>query len=60
MSASDCDRRRRKARTQVVRQTIALPGSLLKPRRLASRLSLIAISLGVLHAHTGRRYRYYR
>jgi hypothetical protein len=58
-SAADCARKRREARRAVVRQTIALPGSLFKPRKLAKRLSLIARSLGVLHAHAGRRYRYY-
>jgi succinoglycan biosynthesis protein ExoM len=60
MPAAECERKRHEARTQVVRQTIALPGSLLKPRRLARRLSLIAISLGVLHAYGGRTYKYYR
>jgi succinoglycan biosynthesis protein ExoM len=60
MPAAECERKRHEARTQVIRQTIALPGSLLKPRRLASRLSLIATSLGVLRAHTGRTYKYYR
>ena len=59
LSAADCDRRCRDARKEVVRQTIALPRSLFKPKKLAVRLSLIAKSLGVLHAHTGRRYRYY-
>ena len=59
MSAAECERKRYEARTRVVRQTIALPGSLLKPRRLAKRLSLIAISLGVLHAQGGRTYKYY-
>jgi succinoglycan biosynthesis protein ExoM len=59
MSASDCERKRRKARREVVRQTIALPGSLLKPTKRAKRLLRIARSLGVLHAHAGRRYRYY-
>ena len=58
-SASDCDRKRREARIEVLRQSIALPGSLFKPRKLAKRLSRIARSLGVLHAHAGRRYRYY-
>jgi succinoglycan biosynthesis protein ExoM len=60
MSASDCDRRRRKAHREMREQIAALPRSLLKPKSLAKRLSRIALSLGVLHAHTGRRYRYYR
>jgi succinoglycan biosynthesis protein ExoM len=59
MSASDCDRRRRKAHREMREQIAALPRSLLKPKSLAKRLSRIAWSLGVLHAHTGRRYRYY-
>ena len=58
-SAAECDRKRREARREVVRQIIALPGSLFKPKKLAKRLSRIASSLGVLHAHAGRRYRYY-
>jgi succinoglycan biosynthesis protein ExoM len=58
-SAADCDRKLREARRETLRQTIALPGSLLKPKKLAKRLSRIAWSLGVLHAHAGRRYRYY-
>jgi hypothetical protein len=59
MSALDCERKRREARRKVVRTTIALPCHLFNPKRLAKRLSRIAWSLGVLHAHTGRRYRYY-
>jgi GT2 family glycosyltransferase len=58
-SAADCDRKRREARRALVRTTLALPGSLLNPKKLAKRLSRIASSLGVLHAHAGRRYRYY-
>lgn len=58
-SAAECDRKRRDARTELVRHTIALPGSLLKSRRLAKHLSRIAWSLGVLHAYGGRRYKYY-
>jgi succinoglycan biosynthesis protein ExoM len=58
-SAADCERKRREARRAVVRQTIALPRSLFKPEKLAVRLSRIARSLGVLHAHAGRSYRYY-
>jgi succinoglycan biosynthesis protein ExoM len=58
-SAADCERKRREARREMIRVTIALPGSLLKPKRLAKRLSRIAWSLGVLHAHAGRSYRYY-
>jgi hypothetical protein len=56
---ADCERKRREARRDVVRQTIALPFSLFKPKQLGKRLSRIARSLGVLHAHAGRRYRYY-
>jgi succinoglycan biosynthesis protein ExoM len=59
MPAAECERKRHKAREQVVQQTIALPGSLLKPRRLAKCLSRIAISLGVLYAQGGRTYKYY-
>jgi succinoglycan biosynthesis protein ExoM len=58
MSASDCEHRRRKAH-RVVLTTIALPRNLFKPKKFVSHLSRIAYSLGVLHAHTGRRYRYY-
>jgi succinoglycan biosynthesis protein ExoM len=58
-SAAECDRKRREARREMIRTTLALPGSLLKPKKLAKRLSRIAWSLGVLHAHAGRRYRYY-
>jgi succinoglycan biosynthesis protein ExoM len=59
MSASDCERKRRAARRKVVLTTIALPCNLFKPKKLAKRLSRIAWSLGVLHAHAGRRYRYH-
>jgi succinoglycan biosynthesis protein ExoM len=59
MSASDCERKRREARREVVRLTLALPRSLFKPKKLVERLWLIARSLGILHAHAGRRYRYY-
>jgi succinoglycan biosynthesis protein ExoM len=59
LSAADCDRKRREARKEVLRQTIALPLIVLKPKKLAKRLSRIARSLGVLHAHAGRSYRYY-
>jgi hypothetical protein len=59
MSASDCERKRREARRKVVLTTIALPGNLLKPKKFVWHLSRIAYSLGVLHAYTGRRYRYY-
>jgi glycosyltransferase involved in cell wall biosynthesis len=59
-SSADCARKRREARREMVRHTIALPGSLLKPRKLGKRLSRIAWALGVLHAHAGRSYRYYR
>jgi succinoglycan biosynthesis protein ExoM len=58
-SPAECDRKRREARREMIRLTIALPGSLLKPKKLAKRLSRIAWSLGVLHAHAGRKYRYY-
>jgi succinoglycan biosynthesis protein ExoM len=58
-SVADCDRKRREARRQVVRQIIVLPLSLFKPKMLAKRLSKIARALGVLHAHAGRSYRYY-
>jgi succinoglycan biosynthesis protein ExoM len=59
MSAADCKRKHREAGRKVVLTTIALPCHLFKPKRLAKRLSRIAWSLGVLHAHAGRRYRYY-
>lgn len=59
MSAADCDRKRRKARREVVRLTMALPRSLFSSKKLAVRLSLIAWSLGVLNGHAGRSYRYY-
>jgi succinoglycan biosynthesis protein ExoM len=59
MSASDCDRRRRKAHREMRQQIAALPRSLFKPKKLAKRLSLIATSLGVLHARGGRTYKYY-
>ena len=59
MSASDCERKRREARRKVVLTTIALPRNLFKPKKFVRHLSRIAYSLGVLHAHTGRRYRYY-
>jgi succinoglycan biosynthesis protein ExoM len=58
-SAADCERKRREAHREMKRQIVALPNSLFRPKRLAKRLSRIAWSLGVLHAHTGRRYRYY-
>jgi GT2 family glycosyltransferase len=60
MSAAECDRRRRQAHREMRRQIAALPRSLFRPKRLAKRLSLIAISLGVLHAQGGRTYKYYR
>jgi succinoglycan biosynthesis protein ExoM len=59
MSAAECDRRRREAHREMRRQIAALPRSLFRPKRLAKRLSLIAISLGVLHAQGGRTYKYY-
>jgi succinoglycan biosynthesis protein ExoM len=59
-SAADRERKRGDAGREMVRQIVALPGSLLKPRRLAKRLSRIAWSLGVLHASGGRKYIYYR
>jgi GT2 family glycosyltransferase len=59
-SAADCEWKRDQARKEMKQQIVALPGSLLKPKKLAKRLSRIAWSSGVLHAHTGRRYRYYR
>jgi succinoglycan biosynthesis protein ExoM len=58
-SASDCKRKHREARRKVVLTTIALPCHLFQPKTLAKRLARIAWSLGVLHAHAGRRYRYY-
>ena len=59
-SVADCERKRREAHREMKRQVVALPTSLFRPKRLAKRLSRIAWSLGVLHAHAGRRYRYYR
>jgi succinoglycan biosynthesis protein ExoM len=58
-SPADCDRKRREAQREMMRQMIALPGSLFRPKRLAKRLSRIAWSLGVLHAQGGRTYKYY-
>jgi succinoglycan biosynthesis protein ExoM len=60
MPAAECNRKRRGARRKVVLTIIALPCSLFKPKKLARRLSRIAWSLGVLHAHAGRSYKYYR
>jgi succinoglycan biosynthesis protein ExoM len=59
MSASDCARKRSEARRKVVLTTATLLRSLFKPKKFVRHLSRIAYSLGVLHAHTGRRYRYY-
>jgi succinoglycan biosynthesis protein ExoM len=58
-SAADCEWKRHQAHIEMKRQIVGLPGSLFKPRKLAKRLSRIAWSLGVLHARTGRRYKYY-
>ena len=58
-SAADCERKRHEAHREMKQQIAALPGSLLKPKKLAKRLSRIAWSLGVLHAHRGRTYKYY-
>jgi succinoglycan biosynthesis protein ExoM len=58
-SAADCEWKRREAHREMKRQIAALPRSLLRPKRLAKRLSRIAWSLGVLHAHRGRTYKYY-
>jgi succinoglycan biosynthesis protein ExoM len=58
-SPADCDRKRREAYREMKRQIVALPRSLLRPTRLAKRLSRIAWSLGVLHADSGRKYKYY-
>jgi succinoglycan biosynthesis protein ExoM len=59
MSAADCERKRREASRDVLRQALSLPLSVFKPRKFAKRLSGIARSLGILHAHSGRRYKYY-
>ena len=58
-SPADCERKRREAQREMRRQIAALPRSLFSPKRLAKRLSRIAWSLGVLHAHRGRTYKYY-
>jgi succinoglycan biosynthesis protein ExoM len=58
-SAADCEWKRCEAHKEMKRQIVALPCSLFRPKRLAKRLSRIAWSLGVLHAHKGRTYKYY-
>lgn len=59
LSAVECDRARSEARREIVRRALTLPYSLFKPKKFFKHLSRIAWSLGVLHAHSGRRYRYY-
>jgi succinoglycan biosynthesis protein ExoM len=58
-TAADCERKRSDAHREMRRQIVALPRSLFRPKLLIKRLSRIAWSLGVLHAHGGRRYKYY-
>jgi succinoglycan biosynthesis protein ExoM len=58
-SAIECECKYREARNDLVRTIILLPCSLLRPKKFVKRLSRIACSLGVLHAHSGRRYDYY-
>jgi succinoglycan biosynthesis protein ExoM len=59
MPAWHCERRRRAARSELVRLTKRWPRLLFKPKKLGRRLPKIAWSLGVLYGHAGRSYKYY-